>query len=62
MDYILYFFISFAGFNMEPTPNPQTFHSQKSCEEARELIINDLKPKLNKEMIITGYCVRNEKS
>lgn len=59
MDYILYFFITFSGVTFEPAPEPQVFHSQKTCEEARDLIIKDLKPKLNKELTITGYCVKS---
>ena len=61
MDYILYFFITFSGITFEPAPPPQIFHSEKSCNAARELIINDLKPKLNKELTIIGYCVKDEK-
>jgi hypothetical protein len=58
MDYILYFFISFAGSNLEPSPDPQIFKSQENCETARQLIVNDLRSKMDKNIMINGYCVR----
>lgn len=58
MDYILYFFISFAGVNLEPEPDPQIFVSLETCESARKLIINDLRQKMDKNITINGYCVK----
>lgn len=58
MDYILYFFISFAGVNLEPGPAPQIFVSLETCESARKLIINDLRQKMDKNITINGYCVK----
>ena len=58
MDYVLYFFISFAGSNLEPGPIPQVFTSQETCDAARQLIINDLRPKMDKNVTINGYCVK----
>ena len=58
MDYILYFFISFSGMNLEPGPQPQIFGSQETCETGRQLIVNDLRAKMDKNVMITGYCVK----
>jgi hypothetical protein len=58
MNYILYFFISFVGSNLEPGPDPQIFGSVENCETARQLIINDLRVKMDKNVMINGYCVR----
>jgi hypothetical protein len=58
LDYILYFFISFAGSNLEPGPAPQIFVSQETCEMARQLIITDLRGKMDKNVMINGYCVK----
>ena len=58
MDYILYFFISFAGSNLEPGPAPQIFVSLETCEIARNLIITDLRGKMDKNVMINGYCVK----
>ena len=58
MEYVLYFFVTFAGTNLEPAAPPQTYTSQVSCEFAGKLIVDDLKTKLNKNMSIYTYCVK----
>ena len=51
MEYVLYFFISFAGSNLEPGPAPQVFVSQETCEIARNLVITDLRGKMDKKRL-----------
>jgi hypothetical protein len=58
MDYILYFFISFSGMNLEPGPQPQIFGSWETCENAKQLIVNDLRSRMDKNVMIISYCVK----